>query len=100
MLETVLTVGGTVLVALISGILSWIAGHRRAATEAQSAIHAGFKILVDELQEESTKLREERVGLLMEITELKTEVHSLKLHILAMEDTLRRHNITVASSFQ
>jgi hypothetical protein len=94
----------TVLASLIAGVFAWEAAKRKGAKDAQTALNEGYKILINQLQEErmsiaadNRKTAETAAGdrkrLLNEITELRNEVHDLTATVNALRRQLLSHDI-------
>ena len=98
----ILTAAVPVLVAFVSGHFAWVAGKKKASTEAQAAINSGFQVLVANLQAERTELRKivdkqeaalDRAA--AKIEGLEDEVRSLTKHIDRLESALRTAGLDI-----
>lgn len=94
-LKGVLTVLGPVLVAVVTGFFAWIGGRKKASSEVQAGVAAGFQLLVNKLQEERATLVRTIDDQSKEITELRSEVRSLTRHVALLERALEKHDIAI-----
>jgi hypothetical protein len=87
--NTALTVTGTVVAALIAGIVSFTIARPKTKVDVQTAINAGFTTLITELQEERVEL----LKIIREQTEqikiLSSRVSVLDRHVTVLNDMLR-----------
>jgi hypothetical protein len=94
----------TVLASLIAGVFAWEAAKRKGAKDAQASLNEGYKILINQLQEERITIAAanrktadtasaDRKRLLDEIKGLRTEVHDLTLTVSALRRQLLFHDI-------
>lgn len=94
------TVAGTVLVAFLGCVGTWIVAKTKGRTDAQTTINSGFQFLIDQLQEERTafaadilRLHEVLNTTNRDIETLNRKIRRLTLHIYSLERLLRQNNI-------
>ncbi|WP_407523688.1 hypothetical protein [Methylobacterium oryzisoli] len=97
-----LTAAGPILIAFVTGWFAWVAGKKKASTEAQVAITSGFEVLIRKLQEERTELTKiiDRQATALDrqadkIDGLEAEVRGLQRHIDRLEKAMRDANVDV-----
>jgi hypothetical protein len=100
-----ITAGGTILVAIIGAIVTWGLAKKRGTHESQASINDGFRMLINQLQEERVVAEEarkidradadkDRKAMMAEITQLRDDVRSLEAHVSRLEHILQKHEIT------
>jgi hypothetical protein len=94
---SVIAAVATVLAALIAGVAAWTVAKKKGARDAQVALNEGYKILINQLQEERITIARdtiiERKHLSEEVKELRVEVRSLRVTVESLRQQLIDNNI-------
>lgn len=92
----VLTAVSTVIVAFITGILTYLGVRAKARTDVQSSLNTGFQSLISELQEERQFLSEQRDELQEHVKHLDQQVIELRVRVeRLLQLTTTFHNFIV-----
>lgn len=91
----VLTLAGTIATATITAYVTLRLGRRKEKAEVQVTLNEGFKILVQELQEERDKLMEVVRKQGEEITVLRGELWQTQQKLASLENILAQRGISL-----
>ncbi len=92
---TMTTVVGSIMAATITSVSAYLIGKKKAQTDVQTTLNSGFEILIRELQEERGDLTKTIKSQNEKIDMLEGRIFSLKVRIIALENMLRAHGISI-----
>lgn len=75
-----------VVVAFVTGLWSWMAGRKKANSDVQASLFAGFVLLL-------TQFKEERIQLVARIDKLEEINNKLEKHISKLESIMSKRGI-------
>lgn len=95
---TVVTTVGGVIVAFITGLVTYLTTKKKSNTDVQSSLNAGFGTLITELQEERTVLRAERGELTAMVVRQNARIRQLENRVnQLLLVTTTFHNFIITS---
>lgn len=96
---TVATVVGSVIVAFLSGLFTFLGVRRKGKVDVQASLNAGFNSLIEELQEERHVLQSERRELRLMVIEQDRKILTLETRInRILNVTMTFHNFIVQNN--
>lgn len=89
----ILTVLVPVLVAVATGYFAWLSGRSKGKADAQTQINEGFKLLVNQLQEERILFSGDLLKLRIELRRAEKLCVSLERHVNSLQGLLEDNQI-------
>lgn len=81
------------IITLITAVVSWAAARRKSEADIHRSITQSFQALVNELQEQHERDREELAKILPKLDHLESEVATLTEHVGRLEDMLMQNGL-------